>query len=650
MNTAPQRKSCTPVLCAWLLLLLTLAPATGAAPAVTLKDKDCLDCHSDKDLKGTNTHGKVVSMFIDAARQKASAHGDQTCVDCHADIKDLPHADQLKPVNCGLCHADAAKVHLASVHGRASTNSATPAAACLDCHGLAHGIVALAKTNAPTFRANIPRLCSTCHANQQAMAKFKRPQSSSMTTYELSVHGLAWARGATNNPAVCTDCHGTHNVLETGNPAAKLFWQNIPATCGKCHGDISKTFDRSIHGLAVKKNRRDAPICTDCHSEHKIDAVKLAASRVSAAHIQETCGQCHKAERISSRYGFQTNVFASYVQSYHGLASDIGGVAAANCASCHGFHDILPSSDPASSVNTANLPKTCGKCHPGIGERVASGELKMHQPPGTGKDPQSFAVMLVTRIYLALIVLIIGGMVGYNLLDWVAKVREHVRAARARPGAIRLTRLMRAQHLCLVITFVLLAYTGFVHKYPEAWWSWPLRVLPDGSYVRGMIHRIAGWAFTGLFGVHLVLLFATARGREYLVHLGLRGHDIGDAWHGFLCYLRLRVPHHPQRFFNFAEKAEYWALIWGSFVMVITGIMLIFSTAVLHFLPKVWLDLAQVIHLYEAILATLAIVVWHFYWVIFDPHEYPMNTTWLLGHKGSKPEQHETDDGGKRDT
>jgi cytochrome b subunit of formate dehydrogenase len=89
----------------------------------------------------------------------------------------------------------------------------------------------------------------------------------------------------------------------------------------------------------------------------------------------------------------------------------------------------------------------------------------------------------------------------------------------------------------------------------------------------------------------------------------------------------------PTRRWNYAEKAEYWALMWGSFVMIVTGAMLIFTETVLRMLPKIWHDVAQVIHFYEAMLATLAIVVWHFYWVIFDPNVYPMNPAWLIGKR-----------------
>ena len=76
-------------------------------------------------------------------------------------------------------------------------------------------------------------------------------------------------------------------------------------------------------------------------------------------------------------------------------------------------------------------------------------------------------------------------------------------------------------------------------------------------------------------------------------------------------------------------------------LMIITGVMLIFTEAVLHFLPKVWLDLAQVIHLYEAVLATLAIIVWHFYFVMFNPDSYPLNTAFWTGHLSHKEMEEE---------
>jgi cytochrome b subunit of formate dehydrogenase len=76
---------------------------------------------------------------------------------------------------------------------------------------------------------------------------------------------------------------------------------------------------------------------------------------------------------------------------------------------------------------------------------------------------------------------------------------------------------------------------------------------------------------------------------------------------------------------------EYWALVWGTIVMVVTGLMLWFKVGVGNILPRWSLDAATAVHFYEAILATLAIIVWHFYQVIFDPDVYPLNWAWYDG-------------------
>jgi cytochrome b subunit of formate dehydrogenase len=83
--------------------------------------------------------------------------------------------------------------------------------------------------------------------------------------------------------------------------------------------------------------------------------------------------------------------------------------------------------------------------------------------------------------------------------------------------------------------------------------------------------------------------------------------------------------------FSYAEKAEYWALVWGTALMGVTGIMLWAKVWVGNLLARWTVDVATAIHYYEAILATLAIVIWHFYQVFFDPDVYPMNGAWLDG-------------------
>jgi cytochrome b subunit of formate dehydrogenase/nitrate/TMAO reductase-like tetraheme cytochrome c subunit len=614
--------------------LLTLLILTGPARvAWALDNADCFTCHEDKTLVKTNTAGKAVSLFVDPKAYGASIHGKNLCTSCHGDIKDVPHPDNFKavPVKCSQCHRVESEIYLKSDHGQAIHKGVSEAASCKDCHGHSHTLLNYRDPASPVNRAHIPETCGRCHAKTAEMEKYGLRQRGVVVTYDRSVHGLAHSNGVAN-AAVCTDCHGSHDLHRATNPASKLYWQAIPGTCARCHENVQQTYSRSVHGKAAKAGIRDAPVCTDCHGEHTITAVNQTASKASPSHIPETCGQCHGSERIASRYQLSAQVVQTYMQSFHGLAQQFGGLTVANCASCHGFHDVLPSSDPLSSVNKTNLPQTCGKCHPGIGTRLAKSEIRIHNLPGTDKG-KPWLVNFVTNFYIVIIVLTIGGMVAFNGLDYLAKTRAHIRAVRAGHGELRMTGWVRVQHLALLTLFVTLVYTGFVHRFPDAFWSWPFKVLPNGGYVRGMIHRVAGWGFVLLFVGHLLALFCTPRGQAYLKELWVRLHDLRDAISQVLFNLGLRQTPPPPRRFNYAEKAEYWALVWGSIVMILTGIMLIFTETVLRTLPKVWHDVAQVIHYYEAVLATLAIVVWHFYWVIFDPKEYPMNPAWLIGKK-----------------
>jgi cytochrome b subunit of formate dehydrogenase len=405
-------------------------------------------------------------------------------------------------------------------------------------------------------------------------------------------------------------------------------------TCGKCHENVKQTYLRSVHGTAALEGKRESPVCTDCHGEHSITAVKLAASKVFPSHIPGTCGQCHGAEYIATRYDLPRRVVETYMDSFHGLALRAGGLSVANCASCHGAHDILPPTDPRSSVNKANLAQTCGKCHPNIGTRLTTTWIRIHAPPGAAEG-KPWIVNLVVRLYIIFIVGVIGAMVLHNALDYFAKLRAHFRLTRTVGGEIRFSRLARAQHITLLVLFALLTYTGFVHKFPEAWWSWPFRTIPEGNAIRALIHRISGLLFIGLMIAHGVGMLATQGGRSELRELMLRRKDWTDFWATVAFNLGRRNSLPQRARFNYVEKSEYWALLWGAGIMSLTGVMLMATELVLRWLPKVVLDLAQVIHYYEAVLAALAILVWHFYAVIFDPHEYPMNPAWLILTKRS---------------
>src|SRR5688572_12800964 len=101
-----------------------------------LKDSDCLDCHSDKTLSKTNAVGREISLFVDEAKLKASAHLTNACVSCHADLTDKHPDDEIpaRPVNCRACHERQSESYGASVHGLALKAGRADSATCQDCH------------------------------------------------------------------------------------------------------------------------------------------------------------------------------------------------------------------------------------------------------------------------------------------------------------------------------------------------------------------------------------------------------------------------------------------------------------------------------------------------------------------------------------
>lgn len=189
----------------------------------------------------------------------------------------------------------------------------------------------------------------------------------------------------------------------------------------------------------------------------------------------------------------------------------------------------------------------------------------------------------------------------------------------------------RIQHVTLFVTFTILVITGFALKFPDAWWARPLIWIERGYAVRAWLHRIAGVLMTLAAMYHLAYLFGTERGRTQFRSMQPCRRDVGEAWAMVAFNLGLR-PHRP-RFhrFTYVEKLEYWAVIWGTAVMAGTGFIMWCQTAVLKRWPLLVIDLASVVHYYEAWLATLAVLIWHFYSVIFRPDIYPMSPVWLTG-------------------
>jgi len=416
-------------------------------------------------------------------------------------------------------------------------------------------------------------------------------------------------------------------------PLKSVHWQNIPQTCGQCHADVQEAYLRGIHGQAVVAGRRGAPVCTDCHGVHAIAPVKAVTSTVFPSHIPETCGQCHAAERIVTRYRLPPQVVETYMESFHGLSLRLGNMMVANCASCHGAHEILPLTDPRSSVNPHNLAKTCGQCHAGISAQVAKGRI--HTTARAGLEHP--VVSWVRRFYLFLIVLVTGSMLVHNSLDFLKKLRLHYQRVGLAVAVERMSLNERLQHGLLVIVFVILAYTGFALKFPQAWWASPFVGRFDW---RTLGHRAAALVFCLLCGYHLGFMLLTKRGRLERTALLPRWQDVTQLFQMLGYYVGRRQKRPVFGRYSYVEKFEYWALVWGSVIMVFTGALMTWEEWTLRLFPKWVFDVVTAVHFYEAVLACLAIALWHLYFVMFDPDEYPMKWSWITGRASPADEAH----------
>ncbi|MFH1566394.1 MAG: cytochrome c3 family protein [Gemmatimonadota bacterium] len=605
-----------------LAALLLLVSMAGSAAA----DNDvCLECHADRDITREGSNRPGTSVYVDASRLAASVHEGIECVECHPDASP-DHEERLAPAACATCHDDVEAIYNTSLHGVALARGEADAPICGDCHG-AHDIRYADDPGSPVARQQIPSTCSTCHADLEFIQRRPVGLASPLKGYEKSVHFAALQRDGSG--ATCTDCHEAHDLRKPSDPASSIHQDRIPGTCGQCHGAVREVYEKSIHGQAVRFGVTDAPTCVDCHAEHEIRSPDDPLSRVyPTAIVNSTCIQCHENVKITSRYGLEAGRFKSYRDTYHGLAIEDGTVLTANCASCHGVHNILPSTDPASTINPARLQETCGHCHPSAGERFA--DIPVHEGSGTSGGGSRLGG-LVRDFYIGLIAATVLAMVFHNGAIFAHALRQKYRRTRSGTTYQRFTTFQVIQHVVLVLSFATLVVTGFALKFPDVWWTGWLSALGLEEAVRRVVHRVAGVVMVIQSAVYLVYLLVTRHGRYELVSLMPRLQDVRDV----VLNLRYHLgrAHSKPAFgrYGYIEKVEFWALVWGVAVMGATGLVLWAPEWATRLFPGWAFTVSELVHYYEAWLATLAILIWHIFFVVLHPSEYPLNMTCLDG-------------------
>lgn len=208
---------------------------------------------------------------------------------------------------------------------------------------------------------------------------------------------------------------------------------------------------------------------------------------------------------------------------------------------------------------------------------------------------------------------------------------------------LRMSLNERVQHFLLLSSFITLVITGFALKFPESLWVSSFRKLIGESAfdLRGIIHRVASVIMVadGLYHIGYVLF--NKRGKKLIKDLMFKKQDVKDIRLAIRYYFGFDKEKPKYGRFCYIEKAEYWAVIWGTIVMGITGGALWFENTFLKIISNSGMDIATAIHYYEAILASLSILVWHFYFVIYNPDVYPMNKAWFTGYLTEEEMEHE---------
>ena len=595
-------------------------------------NESCLDCHSDSSIEKELPDGAAKSMFVNDSLFEISVHGDFSCIDCHIDLEsleDFPHEENLKKVDCSTCHDEVTDDYMGSLHGKALTVGNPMAPTCASCH-TSHNMLSEGDPKSSIHPANLPNTCAVCHSQYTITTDPDVRIANSFAQYKAGVHGVGIEKGVAL-AATCNDCHGTHKLWKANDVNSMVNRMNIPKTCSKCHNDFYYQYMNGIHGKALVAGVIETAICTDCHGEHKILDSNNPDSPIHSFNIAENCSKCHEDDQINEKYGLPMQRLDSYNDSYHGWAIKGGSQNTASCISCHNAHDILPSSNEKSSVHESNITKTCRRCHYNANYNFAHSYTHKINVSGPNKSNVRKANDIISTIYIVVIILVIGSMLLHNAIIFIKHIRDRYHEQKQEKYVIRFSKGEILQHLRLMLSFTVLVITGFALRFPGAWWVDMLNFFGIDEVVRGIIHRGAAVLFFYTIFQHAGYLVFTRRGRNYFKDMLPRKSDLMELIQNMKYHLGLsdEPPKHDR--FEYTQKAEYWALVWGGFIMGLTGLILWLPTTFTTILPGWTIKISETIHYYEAWLATLAIIFFHFFMVIGHPEEYPMNISFITG-------------------
>ncbi len=652
------------------LLGLSLAIRAGAA---SFPVSDCLDCHADPELVKT-VNGKTISLTVSSNLLQSSVHAKLLCTDCHRGMEDVVHDENLPPAQCNHCHEgdevrggelDAvatarhqtvAEEYAASIHGVSQAMGASAAANCADCHG-SHAIMSVKNTESPVFKLNLPSTCGKCHNNPGVTAEYRLKHPHVAEHYVESIHGTGLLKKGLIVAPSCNDCHGVHDIKRSVDRSSRIHPTNIGHTCGQCHVGVEKTFNQSIHGIQLAAGNKDAPNCTDCHTAHEIETIEVSNFKITS---DQRCGKCHQ-DRLEN-----------YSETYHGKAIALGrpnvAPAVAACYDCHGYHDILPQSDPRSKLSKQNIVATCQKCH--AGANVNFTQYVPHADPLNGEH---YPALHWVFVFMTALLLGVFAFFGGHTFLWLFRsvylymhdsktFREaKVEAARDDEWFTRFQPFDRFLHFLVVTSFLLLVLTGMPLKFYYTHWAKVIFAVIGGAQVARSLHHFGALITFLYFALHVVHVVATAWKRRGVVRDPATGKvKLKRLWQcvfgpdsmvptmqdfrDFVAHQKWFFGKGPKPQFDrwtYWEKFDYFAVFWGIFAIGISGLILWFPEFFSRFLPGWMINVAIIVHSDEALLAAGFIFTIHFFNTHFRLEKFPMDTVIFSGRISKTEMLHE---------
>ncbi len=634
--------------------IATLSPAERLSMVATRLDTEAPppDAAPEKWTLAGNEPASRPHLFIATNALEGSTHENLKCIDCHEDAAKLPHQPKLNLQTCATsCHKAESEAFPRGSHAEALKRKDPLAPTCASCHG-GHHILPVKDRTSPQHRLNSIFLCAECHEKHIKNTPGGYKPSSHIAAYLQSAHGKAIAESGLVAAPTCADCHSAHAVHPVTDPESPVHREKIPQTCGRCHVGILSIYEKSIHGKLAAQGKKEAPVCTDCHTSHEIIQPNKVAFKLASG---DRCGKCHE-DRIEH-----------YRETFHGKALTLGRAGVAACFDCHGHHDIVPIKDPKSRLFGEQKLKTCQQCHPG-----ATPKFTQYIAHADHTNRELYPLLYWTFVSMTSLVIGTFMFFGAHTIMWFLRTAVlYIRDPKAFTEAkrqmvvdpetfVRFKPFDRFLHVLVMSSFLLLVATGMPLKFYYTTWATKVVAVIGGLEAAAQLHRLGALITFTYFTLHIANLIRGAI-RDRARFISPKGRFSPRAFLGLVFGPDLPYPHlqdlkdwwaHQKWFFGkgprpqfdkwtYWEKFDYMAVFWGVAVIGASGMVMWFPEFFTRFLPGWIINIALIVHSDEALLAAGFIFTFHFFNVHFRPEKFPIDSVIFSGRISKTEMLHE---------